>query len=64
MKESSNANYYNSMEVELDPGSYYLLAEMNWSSSNAREIVINTYGDQAVNMIEGDEKISIEGLLY
>ena len=52
------------MDVELDPGSYYLLIEMNWSCSNTREAVINTYGDQSVNMIEGEEKINIEGLLY
>ena len=36
------------VQVELDPGDYYLLVEMDWKCNFTREIVVNFYGQHPV----------------
>lgn len=34
-----------SVKVELDPGDYYILIEVDWKCSFTRDIVLNFYGE-------------------
>lgn len=41
-----------SFHVQLEPGDYYLIVEMDWKNNFTREAVLNFYGQQSVNLVE------------
>ena len=40
------------VKVELDPGDYYILVEMDWKCNFTRDVVINFYGQHPVTFVE------------
>lgn len=47
-----DANVY----LELDPGEYYVLVEVDWKCNFTRDMVLNFYGQQPVSLIEDPEQ--------
>lgn len=43
--------------LELDPGNYYIVIEVDWKHKYTRNMVLNFYGQHPVNMIEDTEPI-------
>lgn len=43
-------DHYCSFPIELNPGLYYLIIEMDWTCSFARETVLNIYADKPINL--------------
>jgi hypothetical protein len=50
------------IRVELDPGDYYLLVEMDWKCNFSRNIVVNFYGQHPVAMVEDTSQLDIPSL--
>jgi hypothetical protein len=50
------------IKVELDPGDYYLIIEMDWKSAFSRDLTISYYGQHPVNFIEDHDNLEIEHL--
>ena len=40
------------VRVELDPGDYYLIIEMDWKCNFTRNLVVNFYGQHPVSLAE------------
>ena len=51
-----------SIKVELDPGDYYLLIQMDWKCSFSRKLVVNFYGQHPVSMVEDKEIFDMNSL--
>jgi hypothetical protein len=51
-----------SVRVELDPGDYYLLVEMDWKCNFSRSVVLNYYGQHPVGLVEDTESLDIPAL--
>jgi hypothetical protein len=51
-----------SVMVELDPGDYYLIIEMDWKCNFTRDMVVNFYGQHPVSLIEDTQKLDIGSL--
>ena len=51
-----------SVKVELDPGDYYLIIEMDWKCNFTRNVVVNFYGQHPVAMVEDKEELDINSL--
>ncbi len=41
-----------SVKVELDPGDYYLIIEVDWKCNFTRNLVVNFYGQHPVALFE------------
>ena len=39
------------VKVELDPGDYYIVTEVDWKGSFTRDIVVNFYGQHPVALV-------------
>jgi len=50
------------LKVELDPGDYYLIIEMDWKCSFTRELVVNFYGQHPVTLIEDKSSLDMNSL--
>lgn len=50
------------VRVELDPGDYYLVIEVDWKCSYTRNIVVNFYGQHPVNFSEDATPLDINNL--
>ena len=51
-----------SIYVELEPGDYYIVVEVDWNAFFTREATLNFYGQHPVSMIEDKNPPSIEQL--
>jgi hypothetical protein len=40
-----------SIYIELDPGEYYVIVEVDWKCDLTRDIVLNFYGQQPIAMV-------------
>lgn len=52
IEQKMDCDYYTTIPIEINPGIYYLLIEMDWNCGFTREVVINMYADNPVNMVE------------
>ena len=50
------------LRVELDPGDYYLIIEMDWKCNFTRDLVVNFYGQHPVNLIEDTKPLDMASL--
>jgi hypothetical protein len=50
------------LRVELDPGDYYLLVEMDWKCNFSRKVVVNFYGQHPVALTEDTAPLDIPSL--
>lgn len=50
------------LQLELDPGDYYILIEIDWKSSFTRDVVIQFYGQHPVSLAEDKNPIKIQQL--
>lgn len=50
------------VRVELDPGEYYLVIEVDWKCSFSRSLVVNYYGQHPVNLVEDATKLEMSSL--
>jgi len=50
------------MKVELDPGDYYCIIEMDWKCNFTRDLVLNFYGQQSVNLVEDSKPLDINAI--
>lgn len=50
------------VRVELDPGDYYLVIEIDWKCSYTRDIVVNFYGQHPVNFVEDPATLDMNSI--
>ena len=43
------------VKVELDPGDYYLIVEMDWKCNFSRSVAVNFYGQHPVALVVDTE---------
>lgn len=50
------------VKVELDPGDYYIVAEVDWKGSFTRDIVLNFYGQHPVAFVEDRNELVLDDI--
>jgi hypothetical protein len=47
-----DCDYCTRLSIDLHPGLYYLLVEIDWIYNLTRDVTINVYSANTVNMVE------------
>jgi hypothetical protein len=46
-----DCDYSTTLKIDLNPGLYYLLIELDWINNYTRDVIINIYANNTINMI-------------
>lgn len=62
LSDTMDSDHDASIYLELDPGDYYIIVEVDWNSDFTRRMALNFYGQHPVFLVEDKNPPNIHQL--